>query len=198
MVYMTASEQVYYHILEGSPLLFADERCKKKLLDLTFDRYRQLGWRLYAFCVTDSAAYFLSVTGRHGFKGEYLQYVADEFLTWCGESPDIWIGNSISLRARVIREIKSMEEIVECCRLIHRVPLELGYVERLSDYWWSSYITYMETYSWELVDCHAVFVYFSLNSGVARYRIRKFHAFCELPTIYITEANGGCDEKIRK
>lgn len=187
MLYPQESKQIYYHILEGSPYLLADERCKKKLLDMTFDLYRRSGWRLYAFCVTDSAVHLLSVTGRHTIREECLQQAADEFISWCGEHPDIWAGNSLTLRTRKVCEVRNMEEVAWHCRNIHRIPLELGYVEQISDYWWSSYITYIESFSWEMVDCHAFSLYLSSDVGEARHKMKKFHASLELPTIYITK-----------
>ena len=94
MQYQIESEPVYFHILQGSPFLLTDERCKKKLLDLVFDQYHRLGWRSYAFCVTDSVIYMLSVTSGHSFKEEYLQRAADTFLSWNALQKNIYTASS--------------------------------------------------------------------------------------------------------
>ena len=192
------SEQTYYHILEGSPFLFADERCKKRLLDIVFELYRLRDWRLYAFCVTDSTAYFLSVTAGRSRIGEDLQKVTDEFLRWSAGAEDIWLGASKEILVRRMKEPKSMEDIVRLCRQIHRIPLELGYVEQVQDYWWSSYPTYTGSFLWDVVDCHEVLRQFSVNPDLAKSRFRKFHSSFELPTLYITRPFTKNDAKIIK
>ena len=74
-----------------------------------------------------------------------------------------------------MKELDSLREIAARCRQIHRLPLEKGYVSRLDDYWWSSYITYAGEYDWEMVDCRIFSLYFSANPEVARRRLVKFH-----------------------
>ena len=51
--------KIYYHILQGSRYTFADERNKKKLLDIVIATQDQEKWYIYAFCITDDKAYFL-------------------------------------------------------------------------------------------------------------------------------------------
>ena len=192
------SEHTYYHMLEGSPFLFADERCKKRLLDAVVEVYRLRTWRLYAFCVTDNTAYFLSVTAGRPRIGEALQKVAEEFMRWSAGVDDIWLGASKEIKVRRIEGPESMEEVVRRCCQIHRIPLELGYVEQVQDYWWSSYPTYMGSFLWDVVDCHAVLRQFSADPELAKSRFRKFHRSFELPTLYITRPFTKNDAKIIK
>ena len=51
---------VYCYVMKGSTLLLADERNKKHLLDLLLCAHRACSCPVYAFCVTDDAAYFIT------------------------------------------------------------------------------------------------------------------------------------------
>lgn len=186
MLYPVKAEQVYYHTLAGSPLIFSDERSKKKLLDLVFDLYRQQGWRLYAFCITDSKAYFLSATDGCSDYGENMQRTISEFLGWDARTADIWNGDSPTLQLDAVQRVNTMDEILYCCRVIHRLPLELNYVKQIQDYWWSSYNTYTGNFDWCAVDCRRILEYFDTDPETAVSRLRRFHSSFEVPTLYIT------------
>lgn len=186
MLYPAKSEQVYYHTLEGSPLIFSDERSKKKLLDLILDLYRHQGWSLYAFCVTDSKAHFLSVTDRNSDYEANIQRSISEFLDWDASTPGIWNGDSPRLTLAATQKMSTMDEILHCCRVIHRLPVELNYVKQIQDYWWSSYNTYTGNFDWCAVDCRKILEYFDTDPETAVSRLRKFHSSFEVPTLYIT------------
>lgn len=181
-------EHVYCHILKGSPFIFADERCKKKLLDLTLDLFRRHQWRLYAFCVTDSKAYFLSAAEGNSSCGEFLQRAIDDFLCWNICEPGIWSGDSPDLCLEELQKRCTAEELVNCCCALHHIPKELNYVQQIQDYWWSSYHTYIGSFEWKAVDCQKILLYFSDSPRLARIQLRKFHSSFESPTLYITKA----------
>lgn len=187
--------KVFYHVLEGSPYLLADERDKRRLLDILFDIEREEGWLIYAFCITDDSAYFIIEADGSGTVRRGMQRLACRFQqpVRAGQRPKGRPAKEypqggfslkdrppedrpeVCLSIRTLRELSSLSEIASCCRQIHRLPLEEGYVSRIGDYWWSSYITYTGEYNWALVDCQVVSLYFSADPDVARSRLRKFH-----------------------
>lgn len=181
MKYQLEEEPVYFHVLEGSPYLLADERCKKKLLDFVFDQYYYLGWRLYAFCVTDCSVYLLTVTAGHSFNEQYLEKIIELFLNWGTSNKELYLGDQVSFVVKYKKRLSDMDEVVNCCAQIHLVPVAIGVVGQPEDYWWSSYKTYLGEFDWQMVDCHGILFYFSLNSVLAKRRIRKFHENMELP-----------------
>lgn len=175
MLYRRKIRKVYYHVVEGSHYLFADERHKKKLLDILSEIEKEEEWLIYAFCLTDDCAYFIIEAPGAGAVRRGIQRLANRFLSqYRAELPRS--GNQgIFLSSTTLDELDSLSEIAICCRQIHRIPLEKGYVSCLDDYWWSSYITYTGDYEWELVDCRAFLLYFSANPEAARYKLQNFH-----------------------
>lgn len=172
----STSRKVCYHIMEGSRYIFADERNKKKLLDIILAVQRAEGWRIYAFCITDDRAYFMVeasgkkavLAGMHRAEELFLQVLCRS--DWNPEGIAV-----PELSGSVRKEILSLEDIALCCRKIHRIPLEEGYVHRIMDYWWSSYVTYIGDYDWKLVDCHVLFLYFSVDVDAARRMLQQYH-----------------------
>lgn len=175
MSYCKKTGKIFYHVLEGSRYLFADERDKKKFLDILFRVEKEEEWRVYAFCVTDSCAYFVIEADGVCSLRRGVQRAANEFLAGYRKDPSHRGSRETVLKSDVLRELGSLEEIAACCREIHRLPLEKGYVNRLDDYWWSSYITYAGEYEWNLVDCRILLLCFSADPDIARRRLVKFH-----------------------
>ena len=166
MTHRKRNRKIYYHVLESNRYLFADERDKKKLLDILFAIEKEEEWLIYAFCLTDNAAYFVIEAPGAGSVRRGIQYRSAGL---CRQHRDIWLNSS------ALEELDSLREIAVRCREIHRIPLEKGYVSRLDDYWWSSYITYAGEYEWELVDCRVLSLCFSANPEIARRRLLEFH-----------------------
>lgn len=167
--------RVYYTVLRGSRFLLADERHKMKLLNIIYEMQKKEGWCLYAFCVTDDSAYFISENIGKCSPKYTLKKAASRFLEECRESLPCLDGIEPRLTWESSEELKSLREIAERCRQVHRLPLEEGYVMRIEDYWWSSYITYMGHYHWRMVDCRILFMYFSADPDAARAQIQCFH-----------------------
>lgn len=68
-----------------------------------------------------------------------------------------------------------MSEFARRCRAVHRLPLSLGYVRRIGDYWWSSYQNYQQGYHWGMVDCSVLLQFFSSDPQEAFHRLRLHH-----------------------
>lgn len=170
------TEKIYYHVMEGSRFIFADERNKKKFLDVVFEVQRKEGWHIYAFCVTDDSAYFVVEAAGRAAVLAGMRRAAEAFSHMYRQRPQEF-GTVLSLQfsAGVTTELKSLPDLAACCRQIHRIPLEEGFVKRLSDYWWSSYITYIGNYDWQMVDCRVLLLYFSADADTAQRRLLQYH-----------------------
>ena len=59
--------------------------------------------------------------------------------------------------------------------MLHQLPLEYGYVERIADYWWSSYVTYAGIYDWGIVDCEWLLAQFAGQPSKARQKLKDYH-----------------------
>lgn len=198
MTNLAKQEQVYYHFLEGSPFIFADERSKKKLLDLVFAFCFCQKWCLYAFCVTDSRAYFLFKADGAADQAAYFPNITAKFLQWYISESGIWSDTSPILEWTGVIKSCTADEIQNGCCAIHHIPLELKYVEKLQDYWWSSYNTYIGGFEWEAVDAQRLLHSFSDNTRIARSRLKKFHSSFEAPLLYITSLFEKNDAKSKK
>lgn len=168
------AKHVYYHFVEGSRFLLADERDKWRFLESVRVIQQKKNWEIYAFCLTDRGAYFvIESSGIFEVQKELMQAAG-----YIGETPahEVFLQeqNSTILNSGY-KELHSLQEITGQCMLLHRIPLDLGYVGRISDYWWSSYNSYMGIYQWALVNCRPVSLYFSADPEEARNRFRRFH-----------------------
>lgn len=177
------ARKVFYHVLEGSRLIIADERNKKGLLDIVLDIQRQEEWAIYAFCVTDDSAFFVTEADCSSSIGRGAGSVAKRFLEKYKDTLPRLSGITPAVRPGALEELHTPREVAGRCRWIHRLPLDKGYVARIIDYWWSSYITYMGQYDWQMLDCHVLAEYFSMDPEVARIRLRRFHQYRSLPDI---------------
>ncbi len=175
MVCYQRARKIYYLVLEGSRFLLADERDKRKLLDILFAAEGREGWLIYAFCLTDECAYLVVEADGACSVRRGAARAAREFLRKYRADPVHPEGREAALECRIQKELESLWDIAAHCRQIHRLPLEKGYVGRLDDYWWSSYITYAGEYDWKLVDCRIFMLYFSANPELARERLVEFH-----------------------
>ena len=176
MPHQEASKKVYYHVMEGSRCIFADERNKRKLLDLVRGAKFAEHWRIYAFCIMDECAYFIIEADDARGVCRGMHRIEKQFLHLFQAEP--WSRRTIAapvLSDNAQTELHTLPEIAACCRRIHRIPLQEGFVSRLCDYWWSSYITYCGSYNWELVDCCMLLLYFSVDPDTARRRLLHYH-----------------------
>lgn len=162
---------IYCYVIKGSKLLLADERNKKHLLDLLLAAHRICSCPVYAFCITDDAAYFITGADDAYALQALQEQVMERFWTLYEGFPN----PERCLYVQHIELIRSMPEFARRCRAIHRLPLSLGYVRRMGDYWWSSYQNYQQGYHWSMVDCHVLLQFFSSDPQDAFHRMRLHH-----------------------
>ncbi len=168
------TNRVYYHYLEGDKFLLADERDKWRFLESVRIIQQERGCEIYAFCLTDSSAYFVTESVCI-FEIQKDLVQAAECI---GKTPAreflVQKKNSVIQNSHY-QELGTLQEITSRCVYLHRIPLELGYVNRIPDYWWSSYNSYMDVYHWAMINCRPVSLYFSADPEEARTRFRRCH-----------------------
>ncbi|MCD7715197.1 MAG: hypothetical protein LUI39_01930 [Lachnospiraceae bacterium] len=158
MKQISKERQVYCYTMKGNHCLFADEIVKKHLIDRVGEIRLRDGWFLYAFCIMDDAAYFVIGANQITQVVRELQAAVQKQL---GENDGADEGR-LRRNTRIelschIRKLGTLLQIADCCRKIHRIPLELGYVSRLEDYWWSSYPSFAGLYEWDSLDSNWLF-----------------------------------------
>lgn len=169
---------IYYHFLEGSSFLLADERDKWKFLESIKSIQQKKALDIYAFCLTDSSAYMVMETSSIA----EIQKLLVQILEYVGETSahaGLLQDRGAIIQKSASKELKTLQDVVRTCMHLHRKPLEYGYVSRIADYWWSSYISYMGIYQWVQVNCHPVSLYFSADPEEARNRFRRYHLLNE-------------------
>ena len=175
MLSKNTSKKIYYHILQGSRYTFADERNKKKLLDIVLATQNQEKWHIYAFCITDDRAYFLVGADEKQNFQLGLHNISEQFTQYSNANRKRFWQSEIPVLSFYTEELHSSKDLAACCRKIHHIPLEEGYVEHLADYWWSSYITYIGIYAWEMVEEGTLLLHFSPDEELARRKFRQYH-----------------------
>ncbi|MCD7834429.1 MAG: hypothetical protein LUH00_10675 [Lachnospiraceae bacterium] len=174
MSYLPTERKIFYYEMEGSRYLFADERIKMHLLERISELRQRDGWLLFAFCIIDDRACFVIEAARIASVVRALQSVVRKQLQQ-PEAAKASQKTRVELSGRM-RQLNTLPEIADCCREVHQIPLRRGYVCRLEDYWWSSYPSYMGFHQWDVVDRRLLTMYFSVNPGIARKKLRQFHA----------------------
>ena len=138
MSHLRKQTHIYYYVLKGNLKILADERDKKRLLDIVLEVHQ--GHSILAFCVTDEEAVFLECAGDIREIREKTERVQDAYGAYLDGRKEKNTGDVPGLSLAQLQEIPaSREAILECTRRIHRLPKEKGYVQKISDYWWSSY-----------------------------------------------------------
>ena len=169
------NNRYFYYVLQGSSLLLADERNKKKFLDFLAEEQQVINLRVHAFCVTDESIHMVAECASAGILSWCMENVSARFMAACQEYLPVVNGNLPWLTEWENRELEDHSEIAMICRKIHLLPVEYGYTSQPMDYWWSSYLSYMGGYDWGMLDCNALLLYFSSNVETARTRMRRFH-----------------------
>lgn len=183
MTHLSENHSVCYYVLEGTRYLFADERNKKKLLDIVRTVQKVQDWHIYAFCLMDDDAYFIIEAEQSGQVCTDIRLIGAAFLEECRSRPWSPLQADVSVTSS---QLASMEEVVCCCRDIHLLPCRMGRVRRIIDYWWSSYITYAGVYDWGMVDQSWLAGCFGVSAGNLQREFRRFHSGKECSLLYKT------------
>ncbi len=174
MSHLNNQTHIYYYVLKGNQNILADERDKKRLLDIVLEVHQ--GHSICAFCVTDEEAVFLECAGDIRKIREKARRVTESFEAYLDKRSEKDMRADQGLALTELQELPTgIESVLEYVRRIHRLPVKLGYVCRISDYWWSSYPAYTGVYQWEVVDQEFLLSFFDQNEEKARRKLRRFH-----------------------
>ena len=167
---------VWYASLKLEKKAFADERDKKKFLEYLLQSKKEKGLRVFAFSLLDDEVHFLLGTKEEDREAaaQNLWYLLRRYEEYYLVSHGKNRKESLEGQADC-RPLYRTEEILDICRFIHRMPVEEGYVRKLDDYWWSSFLTYRGIYSWEFVDTRPILWCFSDNREKNGRQFIKFH-----------------------
>lgn len=163
------------YVLKGSHLLFSDERIKYHFLKKVETIQKTQKWKIYGFCLTDDDAYFITETENAAATEWDLGRAAGQVLYQFESS--VWGKRDARKKCldTSLAVLHSLDEVADCCRQIHQLPLAEGYVSHLTDYWWSSYNTYTGGYRWSFLDTKTLLNHFSADREEAVCRFRHFH-----------------------
>ncbi len=179
MAHLAGQLPFYYYVLQGRPNVLADERDKKKLLDIVLGVQQAHELELYAFCITNEEICLMLGAETQAEINKGIRQLISEFALRQidGRKPAGGRGSGEKLTVVQKRKLRSQQEVRIQCRAIHTLPVSKGYVTQVKDYWWSSYQTYLGYYDWEQVSCSAVLRMFSDDAAAARRQLRRFHGF---------------------
>ena len=181
MAYLKGQKPVYYYVLKGHPNILADERDKKKLLDIVLGIQQVQEFEIYAFCITNEEFCLMLSAANQAEINKGVRQLSAEFSAWrLGGRPSARAKRAAEQLTVVLRKkLRSQQEIKLQCREIHFIPVSKGYVTQIRNYWWSSYQTYLGYYDWKQVNCSAVLRIFSEDCESARRQLRRYHGFLE-------------------
>ena len=167
--------KVCHDVLRAENQPFADERDKKKFLDLVEEQKKEKELDIFAFCVTDEECHFLVLGDSEGKLAEAADAVVKNFAAHYSAHHK---GEEVQLvRKNKSRKLMDHEELIESCRRIHMIAIEQKLALKPEDYWWSSLGEYRRSYPiWEsVVNPHFVLDYLDGNRTRALGKFLKLH-----------------------
>lgn len=176
-----AGKTSYYRAsIEANHKIFADEVVKHKVLALLWEETIEQNYEVVAFTLLDDQLQLVLAkhgadnanagkaeeaantegTGEERASAGYLVFsdpreqILGELFRECRQLYD----RPPSTTAVPLCETSSWEPLEEtqdllreCCD-IHQLPVKEGYVDQVSKYWWSSYLTYRGKYYWKFLN----------------------------------------------
>lgn len=175
-IHLFTDTHVWYAYLQATSKIFADERDKKIFLEYVLQSKKEKGFRVFAFSLLDDEVHILMDTEEQqaetatGILKDLFSGYRDYYLANHGKTAQGGIEGKVKCLP-----VCQTKELLELCKCIHQKPLKKGYVKKLDDYWWSSFLTYRGVYSWEFVDTRPVLSSLSDSEVKSRRQFRKFH-----------------------
>lgn len=180
----TKEEEADYYraAIKADKKVFADEVVKHDMLSHLWKQSVRWNYEVIAFTLLDDQLHL--ILARRG--KEHGQSVDLECgKAWRETDPDKEILEDLRRESRelygrtmgraypVLRETSSWEKLEkpsdllrECCD-IHQMPVRNGYVDKASQYWWSSYTSYRGRYYWKFLNCSELLDRFSPDPAKA-------------------------------
>ncbi len=163
-------KQISYEIVKGEDQPFADERDKKKFLDLLLEVKKTKGIKVLAFCITDDEGHFL-LEAENGWKikeaekqliEKYHFYYKEHYQKSCRH-----MTGEIKFQKEMTEK-----ELLEYCLELHLIPMKRKLVKIPEAYWWCSFVDYRRKHCrQEIVNTEFLLKYLDPDRKQA---IRKF------------------------
>ena len=172
----------YRAAIKADKRVFADEVVKHDMLSHLWKQSVRWNYEVIAFTLLDDQLHL--ILARRGKEHKQSTGV-EEVKAWRETDPDKEIledlrresrelyGKTIGCSYPVLRETSSWEKLEEpsdllreCCD-IHQMPVKNGYVDKASQYWWSSYTSYRGRYYWKFLNCKELLDRFSSDPAKA-------------------------------
>lgn len=161
---------IFYEIVKGEEQPFADERDKKKFLDLLLEVKQRKGITVLAFCITDGEGHFLLEAEKEQKIKEAEQQLIEKYHSYYTEHYQ----RSCKQMAGEVQFQKEMteKELLECCLELHLIPMKRKLVKVPEAYWWCSFVDYRRKHCrQEIVNTEFLLKYLDSDRKQA---IRKF------------------------
>ena len=167
--------KVCHDVLRAENQPFADERDKKKFLDLVEEQKKEKELDIFAFCVTDEECHFLVLGDSERKLAEAADAVVKNFAAHYSAHHK---GEEVQLvRKNKSRELMDHEELIESCRRIHMIAIEQKLALKPEDYWWSSLGEYrkLPPRQRDMVNTGVILKYLDRNRNRALGKFLKLH-----------------------
>ena len=167
--------KVYHDVLWAEKQPFADERDKKKLLELVAEQKKERKLDIFAFCVTDEECHFLVSGDSESDLSQAAVSVIDQFSTYyetCHNGENMCL-----VRENRSQKLMDLEELIEDCCRIHKIATEQKLAEKPEDYWWSSLGEYrkLPPRQRDMVNTGVILKYLDRNRNRALGKFLKLH-----------------------
>ena len=167
--------KVYHDVLWAEKQPFADERDKKKLLELVAEQKKERKLDIFAFCVTDEECHFLVSGDSESDLNQAAVSVIDQFSTYyetCHNGENMCL-----VRENRSQKLMDLEELIEDCCRIHKIATEQKLAEKPEDYWWSSLGEYrkLPPRQRDMVNTGVILKYLDRNRNRALGKFLKLH-----------------------
>lgn len=181
MAHLVGQLPFYYYILQGRPNILADERDKKKLLDIVLGVQQAYDFELYAFCLTNEEICLMLGARAQAELDKMSRQLIAGFASRQIDGRKVTAKRRTEEKLTVVqkKKLRTQQEVRDQFRAIHNLPVSRGYVTQPEDYWWSSYRTYLGYYDWKQVNCSVVLRMFSDDAVCAKRCLRRFHSFAQ-------------------
>ncbi len=133
-----------HHILVQGPhyaQIFANGEQKSRYLE-TIQKYHEQGKvKLYAYCILDNSANIL-IEEAEDSVAQFMRRVGISYVHWFNRARQ---REGPLFRDRYTSQpVSSDQECMRIIRFIHQLPVRMGLVKRMEDYYWSSYWAYLD------------------------------------------------------
>ena len=192
------SETGIYHIVfrgMNRQDIFEEERDYEKLLEIIEKVKCEFSFELYGYCLMTNHVHLFIKENEQGDIKKIMHKILSVYVGWFNfkyRRSGSLIGNRYKSEP-----IEDDKYYLTLLRYIHQNPLKAGMVDKLKDYRWSSYISYVEGKK-SIVDKAFVLEMFHENEKRAIKRFEDFHEEFDDENFEISEKIRYTDDQLRR